>query len=148
MTTTNYEKLNCPIAKSLSVLGDQWTFLIVRDALSGTTRFNEFQDSLGISRNLLSKRMQQLCDAGLLERLPIANSKRFEYLATDKCRELRPVVLSLAAWGTRWFNDDKLGRVDCINTETGNPVEVGFVDAGTKRQVDPSTVKSRRRPVA
>lgn len=148
MTTTNYEKLNCPVAKSLSVLGDQWTFLIVRDALSGTTRFNEFQDSLGISRNLLSKRMQQLCDAGLLERSPIPNSKRFEYLATEKCRELRPVVLSLAAWGTRWFKDGRLGRVDCINAETGNPVEVGFVDAGTKQQVDPSTVKSKRRQIA
>lgn len=145
MTTSNYEKLNCPIARSLSVLGDQWTFLIVRDALSGTTRFSDFLEGLGLSRNLLSQRLLHLCEHGLLVRSPIPGSKRFEYVPTEKCHELRPVILSLAALGARWFEGEQLTQVECIDQRTGHPVEVGFIDIETGRQVASMDVKAERR---
>lgn len=141
MTTANYEKLSCPVARCLSVLGDQWTFLIVRDSFSGKTRFNEFEQSLGISKNLLSRRLIHLCDLGVLERCAIPGSKRYEYLPTEKCLDLRPVILSMAAWGNRWFIDERLTTIECTDRHTGNPVHIGFIDTKTKRQVAATSVK-------
>ncbi len=128
MTTTNYQKLSCPVARCLSILGDQWTFLIVRDALSGLSRFSEFRDSLGISRNLLSTRLQHLCNVGIFEKRALPGSKRYEYLPTEKCRDLQPVILTMAGWGNRWFTDEELTRVECRDRRTGNLVDFGFVD--------------------
>lgn len=135
MTTTNYEKLSCPVARCLSILGDQWTFLIVRDALSGLSRFSEFRDSLGISRNLLSTRLQHLCNVGIFEKRALPSSKRYEYLPTEKCRDLQPVILTMAGWGNRWFADEELTRVECRDRRTGNLVDFGFVDRQTNQVV-------------
>lgn len=145
MTKTNYEKLNCPVARCLSVLGDQWTFLIIRDTFSGKTRFGEFQESLGISKNLLSRRLEELCAIGVLDRKPIPGSKRFEYLPTEKCFDLRPVVLSMAAWGNRWFAADNLSQIECSDKTTGHPVEVGFIDTVTNQKIGSSDLHVERR---
>ena len=79
MTSRSYERLVCPIAQSLSVLGEQWTLLILRDVLFGYSRFEEFQSSLGISRNLLSRRLAEMVESCLLERRPLhEGAKRHE----------------------------------------------------------------------
>lgn len=145
MTTTNYAKLNCPVAKSLSILGDQWTILIVRDALSGLSRFSEYRDSLGISRNLLSRRLQHLCDEGILERQPIPGSKRYAYLPTAKCRDLQSIVLTMAAWGNKWCEEEGLTKVECRDRQSGNLVKIGFIDTKTKQAVSQKDLTIVRR---
>lgn len=136
----NYEKLSCPVAHCLSILGDQWTFLIVRDALSGLSRFSEFRDSLGISRNLLSTRLQHLCSVGVFEKRALPNSKRYEYLPTEKCRDLRPVIMTMAGWGNRWCAEAGLTKVECRDRQTGQPVDFGFVDPLTNQRVDADNI--------
>lgn len=87
----------CPISRALEVLGERWSLLIVRDLIVGTTRFNDLARGLpGLSRTLLTKRLRQLEQAGIVERLD------GEYLLTPAGEELEPVVMTLGEWGTRW----------------------------------------------
>jgi DNA-binding HxlR family transcriptional regulator len=141
MTTANYQKHHCPIAQAMAELGDQWTLLIVRDALlAGRCRFSEFQESLGISRNLLTLRLTQLCDTGILERVPIAGSKRHAYVPTPKCRALRVVILAMAEWAAKWANDPHIHRLDVLEKITGRPVTVGFFRMEDGGIVEPDAV--------
>ena len=87
----------CPISRAVEVLGERWSFLIIRDMVVGTTRFNDLARGLpGLSRSLLTKRLRQLERAGIVERLG------GEYLLTDAGRGLEPVVFGLGEWGARW----------------------------------------------
>ena len=142
MTTVNYQKHHCPIAQALAELGDQWTLLIVRDALLlGHRRFNEFQESLGISRNLLTLRLAQLCDAGILERVRIADSKRYAYTATQKCRDLEIVILALAKWAENWATDPDIHHLEVLEKSTGRPVAVEFFQSEDGRTVQPDDIE-------
>ncbi|HTR84315.1 MAG TPA: helix-turn-helix domain-containing protein [Reyranella sp.] len=89
----------CPIARSLDVIGDWWSLLIVRDAMRGTRRFSDFQKGLGVSKNILTRRLRSLVESGVLEQLPAADSAYQEYRLSDKGRALYPVLVSLAQWG-------------------------------------------------
>lgn len=141
MTTLNYQKHHCPIAQALAELGDQWTLLIVRDALLlGRRRFSDLQESLGISRNLLSLRLAQLCDAGILERVRIADSKRQAYAPTKKCRDLDVVILALAKWAEKWATNPDIHRLDVLEKSTGRPVAVGFCRTEDGRTVEPDDI--------
>jgi DNA-binding HxlR family transcriptional regulator len=97
-------QMQCPIARSLEHVGEWWNILILRDALHGLSRFDQFQQSLGIAPNMLTRRLNQLLDAGLLQRrLYNERPARYEYLPTRSGRDFRPVLLSLLAWGNRHF---------------------------------------------
>ncbi|MGD9696130.1 MAG: winged helix-turn-helix transcriptional regulator [Thermoleophilia bacterium] len=101
-----YENQDCSIARALEAVGERWTLLIVREALNGTRRFDEFQSRLGIARNVLTARLQRLVEEGILERRPYQeHPARFEYLPTRKGEELLPVTLALLAWGDRYYAD-------------------------------------------
>jgi DNA-binding HxlR family transcriptional regulator len=90
----------CPVARSLSVVGDWWSLLVVRDALRGVRRFGEFQTSLGLAKNILAARLRAMVEAGILELQPASDGSAYqEYVLTEKGRSLRPVVEALAAWG-------------------------------------------------
>lgn len=142
MTTANYQKHHCPIAQALAELGDQWTLLIVRDALLlGRRRFNELQESLGISRNLLTLRLSRLCDAGILERVQIADSKRHAYAPTQKCRELGIVIMALAKWAEKWASDPHIHRLEVLEKSTGRPVAVDFFQMEDGRTVEPDDIE-------
>lgn len=96
----------CPIASSLDVLGDKWTLLVLRDLLDGKTRFKDFEDSPeGIPTNILSDRLRRLELNDLARKEPIPGSKRSEYHVTSKGRDLRPVLLALAAWGNQHLEE-------------------------------------------
>lgn len=149
MSTRSYERLNCPIARSLSVLGDQWTLLILRDVLFGLTRFEEFQASLGISRNLLTRRLRSMVAEGLLERRPlVSGGRRSEYVATEKARDLLPVLLALGQWRERWEPSPNGPRVIPTEPEGGRPVAVRLVPRGGDRGVRPADVVIRPGPGA
>jgi DNA-binding HxlR family transcriptional regulator len=93
----------CPIAKASEILGEKWTILIVRELLMGSTRFSELQRGLGsISPTVLTKRLAMLDECGLVYRKRISGQRGFEYHATESCKQLLPILLSLGDWGMRW----------------------------------------------
>lgn len=97
----------CPIAKASEIIGEKWTVLIVRELLMGGTRFSELQRGLGlISPTLLSKRLDSLVEYGLVLKKKIPGQKGYEYLATESCKELLPVIRSLGDWGMRWARNN------------------------------------------
>jgi DNA-binding HxlR family transcriptional regulator len=118
----------CPIARSLDRVGDWWSILIIRDALYGLKRFDEFQQSLGIAPNMLTRRLGQLVGAGLLERrLYNERPPRYEYLLTESGRDFRPVLLSLLAWGNKHFAPEGPSVV-VMDTDSGTTADPVLVD--------------------
>lgn len=100
MLPRDYTGQNCSVARTLEVVGERWTLLILRDAMMGVTRFETFQRRLGIAPNMLTKRLRALTDAGILERRPYSERpERHEYALTERGRELFPVVMGLMRWG-------------------------------------------------
>lgn len=96
--------MNCSVARALSVVGDRWTMLIVRNAFLGIRRFEQFQSVLGMTRHLLADRLKRLVEAGVFERVPYEGN-RHEYRLTEKGKALYPVLLTLTAWGDAWMDD-------------------------------------------
>ena len=104
MLPRTYDGQRCSIARALEVLGDRWTLLIVRDAFLGIRRFDDFQRSLDVARNVLTDRLGRLVAAGILERQRYQDRpERFEYRLTDKGLDLWPVTISLLQWGDRHY---------------------------------------------
>jgi DNA-binding HxlR family transcriptional regulator len=97
-----YDNQKCSVARALEVLGERWTLLILRDAFMGTRRFDDFQRSLGIARNVLTARLGLLVDEGLLERREyLARPARYEYRLTEKGVDLWPVLFTLMRYGDK-----------------------------------------------
>ena len=94
----------CPVAKASEIIGEKWTILVIREILvAGCSRFSELQRGLGsISPTLLTKRLNDLVDAGLLMRKKMQGRRGFEYFPTESCEELRPIILGLGNWGMKW----------------------------------------------
>jgi DNA-binding HxlR family transcriptional regulator len=106
MLGRTYEGQVCSIARSLEIVGERWTFLVLRDAFLGVHRFEDFQRSLGVARNVLAERLGRLVDEGVLERRRYQERpERFEYRLTDKGIELWPVMVHLLQWGDRHYPD-------------------------------------------
>ena len=102
MRHKSFAGMHCPIARSLNVVGEWWTLLIVRDALDGARRFEDFR-ATGIADNILSTRLELLVREGIFERQAYQeHPPRHEYLLTDKGRDLLPVIVALGVWGLRW----------------------------------------------
>jgi DNA-binding HxlR family transcriptional regulator len=104
MRKASFADMNCSIAQSLEIIGEWWTLLILRDSFLGVRRFDDFVERLGISRNILTTRLDKLVDAGILERRPYDTGRaRYDYLLTDKGRALWPVMTTLRQWGDEWI---------------------------------------------
>jgi DNA-binding HxlR family transcriptional regulator len=104
MLPRTYEDQNCSIARSLEVLGDRWTILVMREAFLRVRRFEEFQRNLGVARNVLTDRLGRLVEEGILERVPYQDRPvRFEYRLTEKGIDLWPVMMTLMQWGDRHY---------------------------------------------
>ena len=101
--TADYSKETCSVAGALSVVGDPWTMIILRDAFAGVRRFDDWQARLGVARNVLAARLKSLVAFGVMEtRLYSERPPRHEYVLTAKGRDLLPVLLTLKAWGDRY----------------------------------------------
>lgn len=99
----------CPIAKAMEVVGERWTLLVIRELLMGSCRFNEFQRGLpGISPTLLTKRLGDLEEKGLVIKKRIPGQKGYEYFASNPCKELMPVLEQIGMWGMHWARDQML----------------------------------------
>ena len=100
MKRTSLKGAECPVARSLDIIGDWWSLLIVRDAFDGMRRFGEFQKSLGISRGILASRLHELIARGILETTPASDESAYhDYLLTKKGKDLFPIIVSLRQWG-------------------------------------------------
>ncbi|MGH9060264.1 MAG: winged helix-turn-helix transcriptional regulator [Acidimicrobiales bacterium] len=107
MERKSFGDMNCSVAQTLEVVGEWWSMLIVRDAFLGVRRFDDFQSRLGISRNVLTNRLDHLIAHGVLERVPYQDRPvRCEYRLTPKGRDLWPVLNALRDWGDRWAAPD------------------------------------------
>src|SRR5881409_4383087 len=133
-----------PVAKTLEVVGDRWTLLVVRDLLGGTRRFQDLQASLpGIPPNILSDRLKLMEEHGLVtRRLYSEHPPRAEYALTDKGRELGVVVGALAAWGSRYVHR----QTALVHAECGHPVEIKYFCRRCAGRVRGATVELRRQP--
>ena len=95
--------MQCSIARSLELVGSWWSLLLIRDAMMGARRFKHFQKSLGIAKNTLTSRLNQLIDSDILERVPAKDGSAYdEYQLTPKGRDLGPIILALSQWGDKW----------------------------------------------
>jgi DNA-binding HxlR family transcriptional regulator len=129
----------CPIARSLDVIGDWWSLLIVRDALRGTTRFSDFQKSLGVSKNILTRRLRTLAEQRVLELSAAADGSAYqEYRLTDKGRRLFHVLIALGQWGLESLPaGDGVPRMALVDREHGRPVRPLEVRAADGRLLEP-----------
>jgi DNA-binding HxlR family transcriptional regulator len=135
MRRKNYGNMKCPIARSLDRVGEWWSILILRDAFYGLGRFDEFQKSLGVAPNILTRRLNALVQSGLLERRRYSDHPpRDEYLLTDRGRDFHPVLLALSAWGNRHFAPEG-AAVHLVNNRTGALVEPVLVDGATGEKI-------------
>lgn len=120
MTRTSFVGSTCPVARSVDLLADPWTLLIVRDAFDGVARFGAFQRSLGVARNVLSGRLRALVDAGILAVAPASDGTAYhEYALTPKGRDLFPVVVALRQWAETHAFEPGEDRSVLVERETG-----------------------------
>ena len=140
--------MECPIARSLAQVGDAWRVLIVRDALLGFRRFDEFTLSLGIAPNILTQRLNALVADGLLTRTPYQQRPvRYEYVPTPKAREFATVIAALATWGARWLSPEGEAIV-MIDRTSGEQVDAAMIGRSTKHVCSTDHLKFLPGPAA
>lgn len=144
MKRTRLEESTCPIARSLDIIGDWWSLLIVRDALRGITRFGEFQKSLGIAKNMLTTRLKLLVDEGILTLQPASDGSAWqEYVLTDKGRALQMVLVALSQWGNEFlFAENEFGTV-LVDTEKRKPLRKLTLIADDGRELAPEQIVAK-----
>ncbi|HWK47727.1 MAG TPA: helix-turn-helix domain-containing protein [Stellaceae bacterium] len=148
MQRKSFGTMQCPVARSLERVGEWWSILILRDAFYGMTRFDQFQKSLDIAPNILTKRLTALVEAGLLERRRYTERPpRDEYVLTDLGRDFRSVSLALLAWGNKHFAPEGTSVV-LVNTETGVEADPVLIDRATGRPITDAVFKLAPGPAA
>lgn len=140
MKRTSVGHMNCSVARALDVVGEWWTLLIVRNLMLGQRRFEELQSDLGIARNILSDRLTTLVEHGVVEKVRyMEHPERYEYVLTDKGRDLFGVITALMEWGDRW--ESPTGAPLMFRHSCGHVVPAG---ARCSECGEPLTVESVR----
>ncbi len=130
MLKRDYDGQDCSIARALEIVGERWTLLIVRDAFLGRRRFEQFQESLGIARNVLADRLARLVDEGILERVLYSERpERYEYVLTRKGRDLNVALAALRQWGDAHLSEKPPRALR--RKSDGKPVVAALVPKGT-----------------
>jgi len=134
---TSHKEAGCALARPLDAIGDGWSLLIVRDAFEGLRRFGEFQRSLGLARNILSARLRNLVDHGILQLVPASDGgAHHEYALTKKGRGLFPLMVALRQWGEDYFFEIDRPRVRLVDRKTGQAVKRLEIRAQDGRTLD------------
>ena len=148
MQRKSFSDMQCPIARSLERVGEWWSMLILRDAFRGLKRFDEFEASLGIAPNMLTRRLRGLVEAGFLERHRYSERPaRYEYRLTERGRDFRPVLWALLAFGNRHFAPEGASVV-VIDAATGAVADPVVVDRNSGRLMRPPEFVSAAGPAA
>jgi len=136
MKRKSLEAVPCPIARSLDVIGDWWSLLIVRDALLGRRRFGEFQKSLGLSKNILTQRLRTLVGDGILDQVPASDGSAYQdYVLTPKGRDLHMVIVALRQWGEDHCFEGETCPTALVDRATGKPVRRLAIEAEDGRKL-------------
>lgn len=136
MRAPSFARLNCSIARALAVLGDPWSFLILRDALGGVRTFEGFMRGLGIARNTLTDRLRHLVEEGLLTQMDVGKrGTRFEYVPTPKAKEFQAPLMAIMQWGDRWVSGPGNEPVIAIESESGSAIAPLVVRSASGRAV-------------
>src|ERR1700716_1548704 len=138
MQRKSFGNMQCPVARILERVGEWWSILMLRHSLHGFTRFDQFQKSLGIAPNMLTRRLNALVEAELMERRRYSERPpRDEYVLTARGRDFRPVIVALLAWGNKHFAPEG-ASVLLIDARTGLAADPVMVDRKTGRPVEAS----------
>src|SRR6478672_1454437 len=140
---------DCSIKRTLDVVGEKWTLLVLREALYGARRFEEFLANVGCARTLLSERLATLVEHGVLRREPYrepGQRERHQYVLTDKGRDLFAAVTALMHWGDRWEAGPEGGPVEVRHRDCGEPMHVELRCANNHRVFEVEETESGPRP--
>lgn len=130
MRGVSLASLNCPVARTLDIVGERWTLLVLRDAFNGVRRFEDFAARLPIARNVLTERLRTLVEHGILDREPYQeHPPRHEYRLTPVGMELYPVIIALMQWGNR-HRMDAASTLDLRHKGCGHHAEAAVVCSG------------------
>ncbi|QJT80161.1 helix-turn-helix domain-containing protein [Kosakonia sp. MUSA4] len=144
MKRTRIEETFCPVARSLNIIGDWWSLLIVRDALAGVSRFGEFQKSLGIAKNMLTARLKLLIEEGILQTQPASDGSAWqEYVLTEKGRTLQTVLVALSQWGNAWLFTRGEPASMLVDEASRRPLRKLMLQAEDGRELQPEEVVLR-----
>lgn len=147
MKRTPFSRWPCSVARTVDILGDWWTPLVLREAFYGVRRFNEFQGALKIGRNVLSQRLVRLVDEGLLDRVRYSKRPpRHEYVLTDKGRDFWPVLAAMAAWGDRWLDSGQGPPIVLHHTACDHDITATVVCSRCHEPLDVAEVRSSLGP--
>ena len=139
----------CSIARTLEVVGDRWTMLILRDAFRGVRRFDDFRRSLGIARPVLADRLRRLVDNGVMERRSYQeHPPRFEYRLTTMGIELSPALVALMRWGDRHLAGDEGPPTVLVHDRCGGDLDLAYVCWECDETFPPTAIRSRPGPGA
>jgi DNA-binding HxlR family transcriptional regulator len=140
-------KTSCSVARSLSVVGDRWTLLILREAFLGTRRFADLQSHLGATRHLVADRLRKLVENGIFDRVKYQDRPtRFEYRLTEKGRDLYPVIAALLGWGDRWMADEAGPPLTLVHRACGREMHPDLCCSACGERVDARDVVPRPGP--
>jgi DNA-binding HxlR family transcriptional regulator len=143
--TTDFSAMNCSIARSFGVMGDPWKALIIRDVHLGLTRFDQLAEDLDISRKVLTQRLGDMIDDGLLERFAYQHQPiRYDYMLTAMGAELVPIIMAVLAWGDRWMFDG--GPVPAIPMHRGHACRADVVCATCRKPISAADLTGAKGP--
>jgi DNA-binding HxlR family transcriptional regulator len=147
MKRTEFASWPCSIARSVDLLGDWWTPLVLREAFLGVRRFDDMQRELGIGRNVLTQRLKRLVDEGMLDRVLYQEKPdRHEYVLTDKGRDFYPVLAAMIAWGDRWLSGEEGPPIVLRHKACGHDMTAKVVCSECGEPVQARDVRARLGP--
>ncbi len=136
MREPSFSRLNCSIARSLAVLGDSWSLLVLRDALAGVRTFEGFTRGLGIARNTLADRLRHLVEKGMLTQIDVGKrGTRFEYVPTLKAKEFQVALMAILLWGDHWVSGRGNEPVVAFDRVSGSAIAPLVMQAKSGRAV-------------
>ena len=131
MERKRFDDYPCPIARAANIFGDWWVPLLMREAMYGVETFNEIQDNLGISKNILNRRLSRLVDEGIFQKDLYQRPSRYRYILTEKGKEALSILAAMAAWSDSWLFTDQDYPIEIRDRNTGRRVRPRIVDKET-----------------
>lgn len=134
----------CPVARSLDLIGDWWSLLIIRDALAGTRRFSDFQKSLDVAKNILSTRLKNMVAEGVMRMEPAVDGSIYkEYVLTEKGRALQPVLIALSQWGNEFMYESGEAGSVMVDARDRQPIQKLQLVAADGRRLEPQDIATK-----
>ncbi|MFD2231240.1 winged helix-turn-helix transcriptional regulator [Alkalimarinus sediminis] len=147
MKWDDIQEMPCSVARALSIVGDRWTLLILRDCFMGTKRFDTFQKQIGLSRHRLTDRLNKLVEHKILNKTPYQEKPlRHEYQLTKKGVDLYPILMTLAKWGDTWMADEAGSPIEYLHTPCGHITSVQLCCSVCGDAIKPNEIKPKAGP--